>query len=384
MTLTAYSNKNVKWDLTLTGTTPSELTLVDISIEYPGTEDPIEDVMYLPKFTFTFLGTKELYDDFGEITWNSHPFELASDSGYNWLGYLTPDVFSMPNTGYREEFSMNGISQVEALKFLKFPFEEYGDGLINVIQNIVDTIKNNTQITEAKANFVWNSDVLNAMWVAPECFSMNDDDSAHISMYEAVEWTCKSLGLRVILNRDNTVDVWDLIDLFRSGTEDYSKVKHAGIDETFNTGETIESVIVTGKEARVEISNINLTLPAIAREFGQNEITVKQGWKLNIFGKAYGKTTWHTYYRYIGYFQKNEFDGWTFPHYDKVGQPVDEGWNPDKIFSMEQGYRIPLPGAYPMIYKHDNEDWQSALVTIGVYQQDQGSILSQQRERRPR
>jgi hypothetical protein len=43
MTVTAYSNKNVKWDLTVNGTTPSELTLVDISIEYPGAEDPIED-----------------------------------------------------------------------------------------------------------------------------------------------------------------------------------------------------------------------------------------------------------------------------------------------------------------------------------------------------
>jgi hypothetical protein len=104
MTLTAYSNKNVKWDLTLNSTTPSELTLVDIAIEYPGAEDPIEDVMYLPKFTFTFLGTKELYDGFGEITWNSHPFELVSDSGFKWLGYLTPDVFSMPNTDTGNSF----------------------------------------------------------------------------------------------------------------------------------------------------------------------------------------------------------------------------------------------------------------------------------------
>jgi hypothetical protein len=204
---------------------------------------------------------------------------------------------------------------------------------------------------------------------------MNDGDSAHISMYEAVEWTCKSLGLRVILNRDNTVDIWDLIDLFRSGTEDYSKVKHAGIDETFNTAETIESVIVTGKEARVEISNINLTLPAVAREFGQNEITVKQGWKLNAWGTPYESSgAWHTYYRYISYFQKEEFNGWMFLHYDKAGQEIEEWWNPDKIFSMEQGFRVPLPGVYPVIYKCDNEDWQSVLVTIGVYQQHWGSM----------
>jgi hypothetical protein len=51
--------------------------------------------------------------------------------------------------------------------------------------------------------------------------------------------------------------------------------------------------------------------------------------------------------RYIGYFQKNEFDGWTFPHYDKVGQEIDEWWNPDKIFSMEQGFRVPLSGIIP-------------------------------------
>jgi hypothetical protein len=61
-----------------------------------------------------------MYDAFGEITWNSHPFELVSDSGFKWLGYLTPDVFSMPNTGYDENFAINGISQVEALKYIPY------------------------------------------------------------------------------------------------------------------------------------------------------------------------------------------------------------------------------------------------------------------------
>jgi hypothetical protein len=122
----------------------------------------------------------------------------------------------------------------------------------------------------------------------------------------------------------------------------------------------------------VEISNINLTLPAVAREFGQNEIHIQQGKKL-FEGVSYGnRAPWHNYYRYIGYFQKNEFDGWTFPHYGRTGEEIEEWWNPDRIFSIEQGYRIPLPGAYPMIYKIDNEDWQKAPVTIGVYQQDQG------------
>ncbi|MDR2692124.1 MAG: hypothetical protein LBB73_07540 [Dysgonamonadaceae bacterium] len=368
MTLTAYSNKNVKWDLTLNGTTPSELTLVDIAIEYPGTEDPIEDVMYLPKFTFTFLGTKELYDDFGEITNTSHPFELASDSGYKWLGYLTPDVFSMPNTGYREEFSMNGISQVEALKFLKFPFEEYDDYLINVVKTVEDIIKDNTGIASISQHFTYNHNQLAGMHVMPLCFSMNDDDNAYISLYETLEWACSSLGLRLVLNWDNTVGIWDLIDVFSEGSADYSKLKHAGIDETFETGKVFESVIVQCKEARIEIKNIDLKLPE-DRSRSEHTIQIRQGaerWKgplgITITGK---NSTAHTHNRYVGYFKEKQFDGWKFPKYDVItGQEIEEWWNPEKIFTEDD---IPSPGAYPIIYRKDSESWEKAMMIVSTY-----------------
>jgi hypothetical protein len=38
--------------------------------------------------------------------------------------------------------------------------------------------------------------------------------------------------------------------------------------------------------------------------------TIKQGWKESPFTGVYGSgAEWHNYYRYIGYFQKDEFDG---------------------------------------------------------------------------
>jgi hypothetical protein len=95
-------------------------------------------------------------------------------------------------------------------------------------------------------------------WINPQCFCMNDDDMDEISMLEVLEWCASSLGWRFILDWDNVVYVYGLTSLFAAGGGDYSELKHAGIDETFESGKTYDSVIVECKEARSEYVNIDL------------------------------------------------------------------------------------------------------------------------------
>jgi hypothetical protein len=64
------------------------------------------------------LGTKETIEDFGVIGALTHKFTLTNTTKNNaWYGYLTPTLFSIPNTGFDEEIEINGISDIEALKY---------------------------------------------------------------------------------------------------------------------------------------------------------------------------------------------------------------------------------------------------------------------------
>ena len=356
----AYSDRGKRWEIVFEGQTPEALTLVDFSIEYAGTDDPLEDPLYLPKFTFTFLGKKELYDAFGTITWNSHPFTITGDSEdeanpYTFKGYLVPDVFSMPNTGFREEFELNGISEVEALKYV--PYASISS-MVNLWATVEDILTENTGVFSVTPP----AGQVKYMHVNDASLSMTDDKEKKISMLKVLEWIC-ALGWRLMLNWDNTVTVYYLPHLFSVGGNDYSEVKHAGVDETFETGEVYESVSVSIEETRPEIANIDLKLPSQIADMGMHTVHVQLPRRSGHHSDPY-----RTYDRFCGYFKKGQFDGWEFPKYRGTSEETD--WdNPDKIFGMNGE---PICGAYPSVTRQRNyDDWRKTLLVVCYYNKEQ-------------
>jgi hypothetical protein len=361
ITITAYSNKNARWDLTINGTTPSALTLVDMQIEYDGADDPIQSPFYVPKFTFIFLGGKDLYEAFGTIGNTTHSFLLTGGNN-KFTGYLTRDIFSMPNTGYAEQFSLNGISSVEALKFHPYEMDLQKTTLTYARTLVSDIITSHTAVDAV--SFPNPSSITTFFpYINEEALCMNDDNNDPVTMLEVVEWILSVLCMRLVLRWDNKVDIYNLTDLFALGGTDYAAVTHAGIDEIFTTNEYYNSVTVECRESRVQLVNIDLKIPE------DSDIALKD---LNIryryFTGWFNSDHWSGFCRHMrkrGYFKLDQFDGWTFPHYDTNGS-IGRWYDPDDIILPISGRdpkeKFPTMGAYPVLHKFNTNEWEKYIL----------------------
>jgi hypothetical protein len=353
VTVTTYSRRHgYKIDLTIEGQTPEELVLSDIVIKYPESE-VIYPLVY-PNFTFTFLGTKELYEQFGAIGYDTHPFTLTASCGHTFKGYLTPEVFSMPNTGFDEYFSINGVSEIENLKNIPFKAEDYGD-MVPVVQLINDIFGNHTGIARPPSIIrVFSGD----MGSVNSLNFINDDGEAE-NLFEILEWIGTIYTFKFILYFDNTLDIYSLAYLAaaEAGGGDYAVALHCGIDETFGTGEIFDKATVIVSDYEQPQIPMDFSLKNLGPK-GDIPMEVRQGkhYKWSNPGK------WYIYERYISYFKKGESE-WSFPKYRDKGDgtfiQVDE-FDESQIFPGG----IPVLGAYPIGYRSypkDNTDDNTAI-----------------------
>ena len=336
VTVTTYSrDHNYKIDLTIEGTTPTELTLAGIEIRYPEVE-AVYPLIY-PNFSFKFLGTKDLYEQFGRIEYDTHAFTLSSANGHTFKGYLTPEVFSMPNTGFDEYFVINAVSAIENLKNIPFDTDAYGD-TVSIAQLITDIFTQHAGITQPPViTKVFSGD----MGSVNTLNFINDDDE-HENLFTVLEWIGEAFLFKFILNFDNTVSVFSLAHLAAAGGGDYVAVKHYGIDETYSVGEIFDkaTVIVSDYEQPQIPVDFALKDPG----GGNIPMEVRQGKRYAISKVG----SYYTYERYISYFKSGE-SPWRFPKYKNINSYLRQVDEFDEAQIFNNG--VPVLGAYPIAWR---------------------------------
>jgi hypothetical protein len=368
---TVYDVNGNPWTLNLRGnTTPSTLTLTQggILIEYPKYE--IEEPIICPKFTFTFVGTPATIEQFGVIQEFNQPFTLTftrSGVKYEWRGYLIDDIFDIPNTGFEELISINGISELESLKYRSFAFTagatlpSINVTVSNILQNVYNKgINYDYSFTPANLGFVSHIN-----WYDEEGIPMNQLD--------VLKKVCQYYTLILRQDLDQALNFVSYTQLFKESANavNYSTIKHKDIAETYSKTTNYLSASVTDSVLKPEDAIVSLSSSTVDERPYLHKIRV---WYIStgLIPGINDKRKNHAWYNYetrLHVIQKDEYPGWTFPHYEYTNNAykmVDEWWNPDKVIKTQ--YKIPVAGMYKVSYRgwQDTEAKSGSGISVGM------------------
>jgi hypothetical protein len=252
LTINSYSNfGNKPITLTIDGTTPQDLILAadGITIDYEPQEinKPITDW----KGSLSFLGTPDLYNQFGLITKTSHQVTITYDDK-KWIGYLDPSVYDVANTGYDEVFTLNVNSSLDNIRDIQFDenVSMYSiDDLFNIIKSktLLDDIIIKKSFTE-NLNMIQNHSK-----------NFQNDDNDFETYYTILEWICTSFGFKAIINDQNELIVTSYELLYNSSNV-WNEKKHSGINESYSVGSLYNSgrVIASNYQMDPITANFNI------------------------------------------------------------------------------------------------------------------------------
>jgi len=335
-----------------TENTPVTLTITNVPDTYKLSNDGIQiewtivdDYILLPKFTFTFIeNTLDFLAAIGTITKKSHQFTL-SFKDYSFTGYIEPQVFENANTGFEEKISLNGVLDLEYLD--DYEVDYGGEGVFDLYNTLTTNVIAHSSITSVTPQLAFN-----IAGTLGYCTSENlyDDDSQLWGVRKYVLEICKTYDLiAVIYKSSSNLLLYSKAILYTLGGDDYSAVKHCGIDETIKINELIEDYTIRVSNYD---RNLDLTPDMQTKHFTIEEpLSIDIKGKLNDGGLFHSSNKWWTYERVCGYYTANDFGGWTFPKYtaDSTTATEIEAWDdPSQIFDGQ----YPLRGAYPISWRY--------------------------------
>jgi hypothetical protein len=346
---TIYDINDNSWTLQLLGSnTPDTLTLTQdgILIEYP--EYTIEEPIIYPKFTFNFIGTPATIEQFGIIQEYNQPFKLTySRSGvsYEWRGYLIDDIFNIPNTGYDEVISINGISQIEALKYRSF--DQTDSANIPSIQSTINYILSNVYNTGIGYNLSFTLGnlgyVLHTNWY--------DEENVPMNQLEVLKKIFQFYTLIFEQDLKQKISISSYAQLYKQSSTaiDYSTIGHKAINETYSTSENYLSALVVDSILKPEDVLVNLSTDQT------NEPPYLYTVRTYYWSKAFGARVKKHYRARVNYethlhiIEEDEFPGWRFPHYDINGNGITEWWNPANL--IKGNVQMPVAGMYRVSFR---------------------------------
>jgi hypothetical protein len=336
ITINSFSaDKNIPITLVIEGTTPSELTLADITINYTSSNDVNPDVVDY-NGTVTFYGTVADYDAFGDIDYKSHKITVTYGDVGEFHGFLLPDVYNNLNTGFHEYFSLNFESDISSLGRVDYEKETN----VYSIQSILDDIKAKTNISDIVVNKSF-AESLDTIFV----YSLNfkNSDKEFESYLTVLHWICVTFSMKVILGWDNVLYVTSMELL--NGTGAYPEYEdeniHKGIDETYTVGKTIDTVKVIVNNYALQGVDTDFSLGGSQKLLDQKPVQVRRGKHYAWSGVP---KYFNTYFRQIYEFQAKQRI-WHFNKYNAQNQLVDEF---DETQYIVNG--VPLAGAYPIAW----------------------------------
>jgi hypothetical protein len=312
-----------------------------VVIEYPAWS--VEEPVVLPKFTFKILGTKETIEAFGVIGETTHRFTLSCpDYGWQWTGYLVGTLFNIANTGFDEEIELNGIHELEALKYLYF------DLTYSSLMPLTETIK--AIVAKIRAYTV----VFSFSFSSPAnlgCAGVNnwyDEDNNPMNIFDVLKYICTFYSL--VFEHDfeaGNVRVTSYTEFQRqpASVVDYSTVRHRGINESYSVGENWLSAKNVGSILKPEDVLVNLSASPCQED--PYLYTLHRSWKRAT------KTVWEenlVYETRVHVIEKDEFRGWSFPKYRQSdNQPIANWWDRSGLFN---GTRMcPVAGMYRVSFR---------------------------------
>jgi hypothetical protein len=351
VTTTVYDINDKPWTLQIQGNTPDSLTLTadGIVIEYP--DYKIDEPLILPKFTFNFVGDLEDIEAFGIIGQKTHPFTLthttATGTTYTWKGYLAETLFNVANTGFKEVVSINGISEVEALKYADFAMS--GDDLVKISDIVAYCL---TGVSYASLTYNLSFTLANLGHVAT--VNWYDEEGIAMNLLDVLKSILQFYSLILEQGFTTEITVSSYAQLFKqnSGIVNYNTVHHKGIDETYSNSENYMSATVVDSVLKPEDVLVNLSATESAVELPYLYMIRSYYWsKGALTGIRYKKhyREWKSYETRLHVIGENEFANWSFPHYSYGGNPIAEWWNPAAVINSSS--KIPTAGMYLSSYR---------------------------------
>jgi hypothetical protein len=347
VTTTVYDINDKPWTLTINGTTPSALKLVrdGITIEYP--DYGLDEPLILPKFTFAFLGDISDVEAFGLITQNSHSFVLTHTPStgitYTWKGYLSETLFNIANTGFDEPISINGISDIEAIKYNDYTLE----GDLVKISDVVTHCLSGTSYASIAYNLSFT--LANLGYVATS--NWFDEEGTPFNRYDVLKYICTFYALIFDIDFQQKITISSYSELQRpsAGILNYSDTKHQGISETYSNSENWLSAEIKDSILKPEDVLVNLSVEGDAEEppfLYKIERMVKTG----IIHVRYEHVNPYVLYENrLHVIGKDEYPNWTFPHYNLNGDAIANWWDRDSCLSG--ALRQPIAGMYKLSYR---------------------------------
>lgn len=339
VTINTFSNfGNQPVTIQIDGATPTELTLISLKIDYSDNE--VADYIIDWKGAISFFGRTELFDEFGVIKHKSHKITINYGTDKQFVGYLFPEIYNIPNTGFEEEFTLNFESSLSTLS------RELFTETINLysIQYILDKMLELTGISnvEVKKTFLESLDRL-------KIYSANfvNDDSKNENYLTILEWICTTFSMKCLMGWDNVLYLTSFELL--NGSDPYPLENHLGIDEDYSISKTIDTVSVNVSNFAMPEIPANFDLSNSVKVRDPKPMRIRQGRK-RIIGK---KGSWHRYFRQIYQFNPGQ-NSWRLCKYDSNFNPLSDADIYDSSKYIING--IPLCGVYPIAWGTSNGD----------------------------
>jgi hypothetical protein len=244
-----------------------------------------------------------------------------------WLGWLTPDLFSIANTGFDESIELNGISRIEALKYVDFNLTEPSTlpSIQSCVQDLLSGIGTPTyDLTFTPATSL-NHYVTYINWY--------DEEGNPQNKLDVLKHICQFYGLILtqhFVTQDITLRSYAKLWGLTSSPPDYSGVKHVGINETYsNTDKYLSGTIVDSilKPEDVMTNVENITAIENPYTYQIRSWIWKSGFHVNKVLRA-----WVTYEVRLHVLGQDAWGGgWEFPHYTGTGTPITQWWNPSAV-----------------------------------------------------
>jgi hypothetical protein len=327
--MTFYDIRNNAYQISIVGI-GEPFDISDLTIEYSRCVFP--DVLYLPKLSIEIVDdSRNILSQLGVVTYNSHPITV-SGPGIAFDGYLSSEIFTAPNTGYKERVTLNAISRLESLKNDIYT-PSTSENLI-AIQSLLSVILSDFSVTYNVLGGYMNLYSTDGCW--------RDEDYVYFNKLDILEHILRSCCSRLKLNLDGSVRIESYAILAGAvPSSDYSTVKHRGIDETIERGSYFDGAVVHCREFPNSLPQINFkTSETVATN---KPIDIRQG-KEYWFSQ---KGNWYHYDRYIGTYGRDSSPGWSFPHYTLTGNVITNWWDSSLLFSSNE----PVIGAFPISYR---------------------------------
>lgn len=339
VTINTFSNfGNQPVTIQIDGTTPAGLALTSLKIDYSDNE--VADYIIDWKGSISFFGRTELYDEFGVIKHKSHKITIDYGTDKQFVGYLLPEVYNIPNTGFEEEFTLNFESSLSTLS--RELFTESTN--LYSIQYILDKMLELTGIqnVEVKKSFILE------FYVA-KIYSANffNDDSKNENYLTILEWICTTFSMKCLMGWDNVLYLTSFELL--NGSDPYSLEGHLGINEDYSVSKTIETVSVNVSNFAMPELPANFDLQGSVKVSDQPKMQIRRG-KRRLIGK---KGSWHQYWRQLYQFNPGQ-NAWKFNKYDSSWNALSD----TDIFDSTKYMNgtIPLAGAYPYAWASLDKD----------------------------